>query len=274
LACALFACIGAAPVVVPPSALEFYRDAIANMRDMRQPAFVTYTVRSESDGLQIGLTSIEHLVWLQIGPGTTPNVWTIRHRTQDYSSAIVDEKGTAWLSQRSFFDPTWYGSLRALRDGMIGYQNRTKPLSGETPEPVAASGLKVIAIESVMGAGIYDVADRGAATCANGDPGHAMHLTSRERSSRHQLSDVIVDTRSMRFCMVRFGVPSIIGFRGYLEQNYADVGGYWMQTGGVLEGTLRVLGISTHHGTWRYTIDAMTFPREIPADAFQMPSMQ
>ncbi len=244
------------------------------MRDVRQPAFVDYVLTSRSDGLVVDLTAIRHEVWLQIGSGTTPNVWTIEHRTRDFESALTDESGRAWLSPRAFFDPTWYGSLRALRDGMFGYQNRTAPLLAETPAPDTTPDLKVIAVESVMGAGLYDVADRGEATCANGDAGHALHLRSRERSNRHQLTDVIVDLRSMRFCMVRFSLPSWIGFYGTLEQQYADVDGYWMQTGGVLDGTLRVFGISTHHGIWRYTLSAMTFPSQIPDDAFGLPSTQ
>lgn len=233
------------------------------MRDLPQPAYVDYSLQSESDGFDVRLGTIDHQLWLYIEDGSTANAWHIEHRTRDYASSIRDENGTTWSSDRAFFDPTWYGSLRALRDGMLDYQNRTAPLADATPDAAATPAFKTIAVESVMGEGIYGVDDRGAAVCANGDPGHALHLWSRERNARHQLSDVIVDLSSMHFCMMRFGVPSAIGFSGYVEQHFAGVRGYWMQTGGVIEGTLRAFGIATHHGTWRYTVTAMTFPSYI-----------
>jgi len=233
------------------------------MRDVRQPAFVRYTLQSESDGFEIRLGSINHELWLYIQAGSTPNVWTIEHRTQDFASGIRDENGKAWYSERAFFDPTWYGSLRALRDGMLDYQNRTAPLAQASPDATPTPAFKTIAIESVMGEGIYGVDDRGPAACANGHAGHALHLWSRQRNARHQLSDVIVDLTSMHFCMMRFDVPAAVGFSGDVEEYFADAGGYWMQTGGVIEGSIRAFGIAVHSGRWRYTIGSMTFPTYI-----------
>lgn len=268
------ACGAAARAGAAPTALDFYRQAIASMHDVPQPAFVSYSLSSESDGFDVRLGSIDHDLWLFIQDGSKPNVWTIQHRTRDYASAIRDEDGVAWYSDRAFFDPTWYGSLRALRDGMLDYQNRTAPIADATPDAVATSEYKTIAIESVMGEGIYGVDDRGATACANGDPGHALHLWSRQRNARHQLSDVVVDLNSMHLCMMRFGAPSAVGFSGYVEEHFADVGGYWMQTGGVIEGTLRAFGVAYHHGTWRYTIVGMSFPSAISPDAFLRPPNQ
>lgn len=122
-----------------------------------------------------------------------------------------------------------------------------------------------------MGPGIYTIEDRGTAECPNADPGQALHLTSRERNSHHQLTDVIIDLNSMRFCMMRFAESSGFGFHGFLEQHYADVGGYWMQTGGSLEGT-RLFGISMHHGVWRYRLLDMQFPTSLPPETFSTSS--
>jgi hypothetical protein len=72
----------------------------------------------------------------------------------------------------------------------------------------------------------------------------------------------------MRFCMIRYDDPSAFGFHGTVEQHYADVGGYWIQTGGLLDGKLRAFGISTHHGVWRYRLTGMQFPSALPATAF------
>jgi len=47
-----------------------------------------------------------------------------------------------------------------------------------------------------------------------------------------------------------------------------------MQTGGIIDGSLRAFGISIHHGIWRYRLTEMTFPGEIPHEAFIPPPTQ
>jgi hypothetical protein len=253
-----------------PSARAFYVQAIAAMSDVPQPPYVTYRMEGSAEGLQVGLTTINSQVWLTIRPGSTSDRWTLRHRTYDYQSEIVSfSDGRRFVSQRSFFDPTWYGAYRALRLGMLYSQDPAEP----RPTPGAATPapdptLKTIGAIKVMGPAIYDVDDRGATVCPNGDPGRALHLTSRTRDTQHQLSDVIVELRSMRFCMMRFGTAAALGFHGIVEQHYADVGGYWIQTDGFLDGTLRVFGVATHHGVWRYRLLEMQFPSSLPAEAF------
>lgn len=254
----------------PPSAREFYVQAIAAMSDLPQPPYVTYRMEGSAEGLQVGLMILGGQVWLNIRPGSTSDRWTLRHRTYDYQSEIVSfSDGRRYVSRRSFFDPTWYGAYRALRLGMLFSQDPAEPrpspgVATPTPDPT----LKTIGAIKVMGPAIYDIDDRGTAVCPNGGPGHALHLTSRTRDPQHQLSDVIVDLRSMRFCMMRFGSAAALGFHGIVEQHYGDVGGYWMQMDGFLDGTLRVFGVSTHHGVWRYRLVDMQFPSSLPADTF------
>jgi hypothetical protein len=260
-------CLAAAD---PPSAREFYVQAIAAMSALSQPPYVTYRMEGSAEGFQVGLTTIGGQVWLNIRPGSTSDRWTLRHRTYDYQSEIVSlSDGRRLVTQRSFFDPTWYGAYRALRLGMLYSQDPAEPRpSPGVATPAPDPTLKTIGAIKVIGPAIYDVHDRGAAPCPNGDPGRALHFTSRIRDSQHQLSDVIVELRSMRFCMMRFGTAAALGFHGIVEQHYGDVGGYWMQTDGVLDGTLRVFGVSTHHGVWRYRLLEMQFPTSLPAETF------
>lgn len=258
------------PAAPEPSAREIYAQAVTAMSNLRQPAYVTYKLESSSEGLQVGLVSIGGEVWLNVHSGSTADRWTLRHRTYDYESAIKNlGDGNRYISQRSFFDPTWYGAYRALREGMFNSQDPAAPrASPGTQTPPRDTTLKTIAVVSVMGLSIYNVEDRGSAVCSNGDPGRALHLTSRNRDPHHQLSDVIVDMQTMRFCMMRFSLNSGLGFHGMMEQHYGDVGGYWMQTDGLLDGTLRALFISLHHGVWRYRLLDMQFPASLPPDAF------
>ena len=256
--------------VEPPSAQTFYSAALNAMRHLPQPAYVSFRIDGESQGLQVLLMTENHLVWLRLGTGSLPASWALVHRTDDYASSIFDMyTGRHYVTQRSFFDPTWYGSYRALRDGMLGYQDVEPAVSSfATPTPGPPTTLKTIAMETVMGPSIYAVEDRGSAACPNGDPGHALHLTPHERDPRRQLTDVVVDIRSMRFCMIRYAWPGNSGFKGVVEQHYADVGGYWVQTDGLIDGTMRAFGIAMQHGIWHYRLSQITFPKQVPSKAF------
>ena len=275
---ALFAFVPCAAVFSParadapsaPSAQTFYVAALRAMRELPQPSYVSYRLESRSDGLQIALTTIRGSVWLYLEAGSTPSRWDMHHRTDDYETEVVNTLDQhRYVTQRSFFDPTWYGSFRALRDGMLGYQDVEAPLSSRpSPAPDPPTTLKTIAVETVMGPGMYAVQDRGPATCSNGDAGHALHVVPRSHDPRHQLTDVVVDLGSMRLCTIRYSWPSAFGFHGVVEQHYGEVGGYWMETGGLLDGTLRAFGISTHHGVWHYRLTDMQFPLEVPASTF------
>jgi hypothetical protein len=249
---------------------QFYQRAVKVMDGLPQPPYVTYRLAGTGDGFQIGLTVRDQKVWLLISPGSDPSSWTLRHRTYDYESEIVDQDDRErYLSARSFFDPTWYGAYRALREGMLNAQDPAPPRpSPDDPSPAPEAALRTIGGIAVMGPALYRISDRGAATCPDGEPGRALHLTSRKRDPLRQLTDVIVNAASLRLCMMRYGVAGAFGFHGIVEQHYADVGGYWMQTDGLLDGTLRAFGISTHHGIWRYRLLDMAFPASLPRDAF------
>ncbi|MEO6834875.1 MAG: hypothetical protein ABI231_03095 [Candidatus Tumulicola sp.] len=263
-----------APAASSPEA--FYSSAVESMRALPQPHYLTYTMEGEGDNLSIGLRIIRHLVWLEMTTGSAgfPSEWAIRHRTDDYASEITDYDGRRLVSTRAFFDPTWYGAFRALRDGMLMYQQTDAPVSSyATPTPGPSSDLRTIAVVTVIGSNVYRVEDRGAATCANGDSGHALHLISRDSDPRHQLADVTVDLRNMHFCTMRFNVRES-GFSGSVEQHYESVGGYWLQTDGIIETGLRTLGIMVGHGVWRYRLTQMGFPHSIPAQTFFRPWYQ
>ncbi|MDQ6930140.1 MAG: hypothetical protein M3126_05680 [Candidatus Eremiobacteraeota bacterium] len=263
----------ASPASVPVETL--YRAAMKTMGNLPEPAFVSFTMQGRTQGLAVDLHDIDHLIWLNIHPGSTPSSWSIRHRTDDYASELLQEDGVRFVSQRSFFDPTWYGAYRALRDGMLNYQVPEKPLSARaTPPPDAPNSLREIAVVNVMGPTIYRLDDRGATMCPDGNPGHAIRLFSRDRDPKHQLNEVVVDSASMRLCSMRFGVSDAFGFHGIVEQHYGQVGKYWMQTDGLIDGTMRVFGISTSHGKWFYRLVNMTFPNELPASTFAVPFTQ
>lgn len=252
-----------------------YMSAIGAMSSLKEPPYISYTMRGEPRGLAVNLFTQRHFVWLDIHQGDETSDWQIRHRTDDYASEILQPSGVRYVSGRSFFDPTWFGTYRALRDGMLGYQDIEKPVSERaTPKPDISTRAQEIAVVNVMGPTIYWVQDRGAAVCPNGSAGHALHLRSRDRDPKHQLNDVTIDNQTMQFCLIRYGIADSFGFHGIVEQHFAQVGRFWMQTDGLLDGTMRMLGISMHHGKWLYRLDDMTFPERIPSAAFLTPFTQ
>jgi hypothetical protein len=263
----------------PLSPEAFYGAAVASMRALPQPEYLTYTIEGQGEGLMIQLITRDHLVWLNMGTSndgepTPPVLWTLRHRTNDYASVIDDETGRDLVSTRAFFDPTWYGAFRALRDGMLLFQQTDQPVSAyATPTPGPSPDLRTIAVVQVIGSNIYQVEDRGPSVCDNGDVGHALHLTPKDRDKRHQLTDVVVDVRNLHFCTMRFNATQS-GFGGSVEEDFANVNGYWLQTGGVIETSIRRLGMMVGHGVWQYRIGNFAFPRTIPGDAFIPPPYQ
>ena len=266
----LFAAVTGFARADSPSAIEIYGAAIRAMNDLPQPQFVSYRLEGIADGLTVSPTVINHLVWLNIRGGSTPSSWTMHHRTFDYQSEIVDLKDNRrYVSARSFFDPTWYGADRALREGMLYAQDPAAPRAAPAQTPDPSKPLRTIAVTSVMGNGLYSVSDRGEATCSSGDAGRALHLDARSHDGLHQLSDVVVDLQSMRFCMMRFATGNGFGFHGTVEEHYADIGGFWMVTDGVLSGSMRAFGIDTHHGEWRFRLTDMTFPVSLPQETFE-----
>jgi hypothetical protein len=264
------------PALADPSFAEsLYVSAVSATSMRAQPAFESFNIHARSDGLAVRLTIQNHFVWLGIHSGNEPSSWQIRHRTDDYASEIIDADGTRYVTGRSFFDPTWYGTYRALRDGMLNYQDVEIPVSArETPAPAAASSMREIAAVHVMGPTIYRLIDRGQQVCPDGNPGRALHTEARDRAPQHQLSDVVINLQTKEFCMLRFGVRDAFGFHGLVEQHFADVGGYWTLTDGIIDGTFRAFGISMHHGVWHYTLDDIRYPRAIPAEVFVVPEFQ
>ena len=122
-----------------------------------------------------------------------------------------------------------------------------------------------------MGPALYDIEDRGAVSCPDGQLGHALHFTSRETNYLHQLSDVVIEVSSARFCVVRFlgrGAGSVVT-SGSFEQHYADVNGYWLQTDGALDGMWQTSVLTRkRHGIWRYRLVDMSFPDNLPSGIF------
>ncbi len=250
-----------------------YAHALHIMDGLRQPRYLAYRMESSSDGLHFDLWADRSgLVWLRGHDGSTTDAWVLRHRTFDYMSEIVHVSDShRFVTARAVFDPTWYGAVRAMRLGM--FLSSQPPAAPRTEQAQDTGGppLKAIGSVSVMGPAVYEIKDRGAVSCPNGQPGHALHFTSRDNNVLHQLSDVVIEVSSARFCLITFlarGAGTVVT-SGSFEQHYADVNGYWLQTDGVIDGTWQSSLLSRkRHGVWRYRLVDMSFPDNLPNEIF------
>ena len=251
---------------------ELYRRAVIAMNDLPVPPYVTYRLESTGAGAGVHIQT-ERCTTLYINFESNSVRWTVRGRTSDGLAEIVDADGARNIVG---FDSTWAETYRQLRSGALrDYRNRCTPPALHAPEPLSVDAkpepaVRVIGTIRAIGPGIYRAEDRGAVACENGDPGRALHLTSRTNNRRQQLTDVIVDERSLRFCMVRFGarLGEGVAVDGVYEQHFADVGGFFVQTSGSVELTERIAGISTKHGISRYRLLDIAFPRSLPLETF------
>jgi hypothetical protein len=243
------------------------------MDELKQPAYLVYRLESKSEGLRGDFFPSCDGLFFCVRPGNNTNRWMLWHRTADFRTTILDlGNNKRYYTDTDFFDPTWYGPYRGLREGMLNIPELGAPSPLPSASTAPGSSLKVIATFSVFGPNLYDVSDRGDASCPNGDPGRAIHLTSRTNDARHQLSDVVVDLKKMRFCSVTLarerGLGALGGNSERWQGHYGAVGDYWMLTDGFVEVRSRILGIARSGGVWRFRLIDMQFPEQLSPDIF------
>jgi hypothetical protein len=256
----------------PPSAEQYYSRAIEAMRDLPQPNFATYDVQlhvtgtafsitRQSDGkAQIGLTMNTR--------GAKPDTsFPGAYRKSDDLTSVETPQG--WGIIRSpLFDPTWNGVDDWIRYGLNGRPNSVTVPPSPTP---ARSGLRVIAAVRAMGVAFYDVRDGGAATCANGDPAHRVHLIAWKDPLDHPLTDAVIDERMNRLCFMRFEMRQsvvAVGYTNTIELNIADVDGESLVRSGTIELILRAMGIGVKRVTLTFAYDHVAFPEQLSAEIF------
>lgn len=91
-----------------------------------------------------------------------------------------------------------------------------------------------------------------------------MHFAARFDPVKHPLRDAVVDTQSMRICMIRFDLGSYqsagTGFRGDMQLDFGDVRGNWIITRGHSAMALRAVGISLKSVTFDFWYSNVAFP--------------
>ena len=281
---------------------QVYISTFEAMQNLPQPPFVRYRlVTHNEEGLQVTLSIYNHDVWLSFRPGDVSSVWSVAHRSGDFASAVTDDSGNRYVTDRSFFDPTWYSAYHAMREGMFfdapdSTQPAQHPIPTPRPSPVPDGGLQTITTV-ISNATLYSVRDGGSTTCPNGDAGHLLLFTPRGSRMQYQMSALIIDRVNHLFCEAAFALPSLDGTPLIDDQYYGELDGYWVRTGGRFIRLTRVTisnetpyvpnepgdtdidvpqirSTYTQTRTLSYRFIDMSFPAFIPAELFTTPPNQ
>ena len=247
-----------------PSAAAYYAHAIEAMREVQTPAVVSYDVKVHVRGLGFFITrdkSGEASMQMPLARGADAT-FSAAHRGSDGRTLVQTPDGWGTI-RTAFFNPTWDGVNDWIRYG-FNDPPHVAPQATPSPEP---SGLPVIAAVRAMGIAYYNVSDGGAATCANGDPAHRVHLIARKNPLDHPLTDAVIDQRTNRICTVRFAMHQSVVAAGYsssFELNIGDVNGVSLVQGGNIDLMLRAAGVGLRHITVSFVYDHFAFPSTLP----------
>ena len=196
-------------------------------------------------------------------------------RQRDGRVAIDPQDKPIILGDSTFLNPTWLGVDSIIRRGFTGVGGAT-PQASPAPRQ-SSSPLPVIAVVSALSVEHYDVYDAGGAQCANGDPGHAVHLVARHDPLHYPLTGATIDMRTGDLCAVRFnaklnGAAGLVGVTGGAQLDLANVGGYSVVTDERFSIDLRAVGISVKHLNIDVAYSDFAFPAAIESAVFSTPS--
>ncbi|HEY1975714.1 MAG TPA: hypothetical protein VGG89_04180 [Candidatus Baltobacteraceae bacterium] len=235
----------AAPLPCASGAMDapaYYRVVLARMRDLKEPAFLTYrTVVPGGDGSLVVSRDDNGDAELAVVAGAaSPQAWNVAYQTSGGVASIALPDGTRAQSSLAIFDPTWRGAYVWLHRGLGASAVASEP-GAPSPEP-AASGPPVLAVVTAINEDVYDVSDGGAAQCPNGAPARRLLTHARSDPLRHPLTQALVDDDTLRFCTMHFRehlVAPSVTFDLDVDLRFATVGSYYLTQGGTIDGVVR-----------------------------------
>jgi hypothetical protein len=254
-----------------PSPLQYYSQALATMQSLPDPAYVSFQTNVTARGMGITDPCDKGKIRWSFGFGKQMRNhlnWQAIYDSANASETIHTSAGDVCSGPAETFDrPTWRDAYAWVRYGILS-QTSSDTVQGNTAKSVP-TGLKTIADVSVISPGAYTVTDGGAQRCPSGSQGHGLHFVPRFDSAKHPLRDAVVETKTMRVCMIRFDLGSYqaagSGFRGDMRLDFGDVDGNWMITRGHAAMALRAVGLSLKNVVFEFWYTDVVFPQNASA---------
>ena len=242
------------------------------MSAMPQTAYSTFDMKMRAKGVDVRANCFENVssafAW-GWGRGMKHAVEVAgEYRASDNAAAFV-ENGKYCRDDAAFFKPSWSAVHDWIRYGML------EPPHDVAPTVSVSSDLPTIANVMALAPSAYDVFDMGASRCADGTDGHALHFIAKRSLDKHPLMDAVVQTSTMRLCMVRLRLVNATavgsGAKGDVALDLGQAGRYWMVTHARTALSLRIFGASLKSLVFDMTYGNMAFPASIPASDFPEP---
>lgn len=245
--------VSSARADAPPSAAQYYRDALAIMQRQPVPPYLTFRT----------IISLH---------GHPPTVDAYKLRTKDGSEISRELPRGKWESEKGGLDPTWLGVSKIVQYGLdMAQAQSSSTQKPTTPAKKLPQGLKTIAIVTAVAPDDYRISDRGAALCPNGAPGHALHLEALRNKERRLLTHVVIESATGRFCEMRFSVADsliAVGVSGYLALHFGESADYWLVHDARFVIGFRTFGMQVSQLTVGVAFRKVAAPAVIPAVEF------
>jgi hypothetical protein len=259
----IFAALAGAPAA--PSPEQYYSQALTTMQRLAEPAYVSFETHVTAHGMGIAepCNNGKIVWWFGFGRDMHHQLtWHAIYSSRNAGELIRTVAGQTCRGPAETFDrPTWHDAYAWVRYGFSPASN-TAAQAGATQN--APSALKTIADVSVIAPGAYRISDGGAQRCPSGSPGHGLHFVPRFDPLNHLLRDAVVETESLRICMLRLDLDSYqaagTGYRGDMELDFGDVGGNWIITRGHAVFAARIVGLSLKTAVFDFWFTNIVFP--------------
>jgi len=252
----MLAVIAPARAEAPPDIREYYRQALARMVRLPQPALVTYTATIFATGQTFYVSrdpsTSDAEFGFAIGDALGENTasWPVRVRTSDAVTSITLEDGNDAVTVYPIFDATWNGAYRWLRYGFGGGGPPPSVAAAPSASPDEApssspEALGVIAVVQSIGTSSYGVQDWGDGKCETGALGRRIHLIAQREPDAHPATDVTIDVATGDICTIRFELrrTQFFNLTGSVELHYARVGDYLLASDGFMRLNSDIAGI-------------------------------
>jgi hypothetical protein len=263
--------IAQAPQQEPSTPLQYYSQALATMERLAEPAYVSFQTNVIAHGIGLAEPCDQGEVrwWLGFGSQMQGRLaWHATYTSANASEMIRTADGETCHGPAEAFDrPTWRDAEDWVRYGILS--QGPNPAPQPTAVPTATTRPKTIADVSVIAPSAYWVTDGGDQRCPSGSAGHELHVLPRFDPAKHPLRDAVVETQSMRICMIRFDLGSYqaagTGYRGDMQLDFGDVGGNWIVTRGHAAFAMRMAGLSLRTATLDFWYADVAFPTTAPS---------
>jgi hypothetical protein len=264
--------LGSAPAA--PSAEEFYARAVTQMRGYPEPAFATYD--ASISGLNCTAEKAGFTCTLGKSTAQSEAPFSIDLRQSDGRVALHRDGQSAVFGDSTFLNATWPGVDALIRRGFTGMGSAAPSTPSPSPSEEPSS-FPVIAVVSTLSVANYNVYDAGAATCPNGNGGHALRLVARREPLRYPLTGATVDVRTGDLCALGFNANvnaagGLVGATSGAKIDLKNVGGYDVVTNERFDIDLRAVGIAVKHLTINVAYSNFSFPKSIAPRVFVTPA--